>query len=472
MSHYLSRLTRWAREQPTQEAICSDTQSISYIALMQRVGGGAAALTKSGIGEGSVVGLMIEDEVEHLVATLSLLYVGAWQIILATHDTAHVRVDLAKRIGASHVVTTGGMEPPQHLSELGWTAQVEHAAIPVSERGGLFLRTSGTTGGSNIVPLTSEELAIQSARHPEYASGRHLRLASVEHNNSKRHRLYSLYMGSTVVLRPKAGFNVAAYCSRHRVTGLEVSAMHAADLASDPAGDLSGVQVSVSGSGTSIAVRRRIQEHVSRNLFIRYGATEAGTIAICGPEEHDDDEPVGPPIDGIAVEIVDDVGNVLPRGEVGQIRLSGMGIAAGYLDNPEQTARRFRDGWFWPGDVGLLRPDGRLVLKGRADEMIILNGINIFPAELERVLEEHPDVRAAAATALRSAVHGDIPVAAVELQEWGNVSPLVLMKYARQRLALRAPRRIVIVSSLPRNAQGKLLRREVARIIDADRKTK
>jgi acyl-CoA synthetase (AMP-forming)/AMP-acid ligase II len=191
---------------------------------------------------------------------------------------------------------------------------------------------------------------------------------------------------------------------------------------------------------------------------------------MAGPGQHDEDESVGVPLPGVELQIVNAAGEVVPPGESGMIRLRAPGMATGYLDGGEQTASRFRDNWFWPGDVGRLRSDGSLVVLGRADDMFILNGLNVFPAELERVLESHPDVKVAAASALKSHTHGDIPVAAVELTSGAKVTPLELMTFARERLALRSPRRIVIVEHLPRNSQGKLLRREVARIIDESRK--
>jgi acyl-coenzyme A synthetase/AMP-(fatty) acid ligase len=98
--------------------------------------------------------------------------------------------------------------------------------------------------------------------------------------------------------------------------------------------------------------------------------------------------------------------------------------------------------------------------------MMILNGINIFPGEIERVLERHPAVSIAAALPLASPVHGQIPVAAVELVEGAATTPLELQRYAREYLALRAPRRVIILKRMPRNSQGKILRREIAQAFE------
>jgi len=279
-------------------------------------------------------------------------------------------------------------------------------------------------------------------------------------------------MGAVNVFRPFDLFDVADFSSRYAVTCIDMSIMHAVNLANGAIGDLSGVDIRVGGSSTPYPVRQRLEERVSRHLYVRYGSTETGTISLCGPGQHDADESVGCVVDGLELEIVDDAGLPMPLGTLGNIRIRGTGIADGYFGGADQTAGRFRDGWFWPGDIGLLRSDGFLVLRGRADEMMILNGVNVFPAELERVLEEHPGVRRAAVGALKSAVHGDIPVAVVELDGVRPVSQMELMKYARGRLGLRAPRRIVFVDALPRNSQGKLVRREVAKLVDEQRRQK
>jgi acyl-coenzyme A synthetase/AMP-(fatty) acid ligase len=251
---------------------------------------------------------------------------------------------------------------------------------------------------------------------------------------------------------------------------MDISSMHAADLVATAApADFAGVEIYVAGSASPFSLRSAIEQRVTQHLYTRYATTEFGTIAICRPGEHDERELAGRPVAGVELQIVDEDGQRLPAGEVGQIRMRGEGMARSYYDSPDQTTRRFRDGWFWPGDIGQLTEDGYLTVRGRADEMIILNGINIFPAEIERVLSQHPEVHASAATALTSAIHGQIPVAAVEVVAGATVTPRDLLTFARERLALRAPRKILIVAKLPRNGQGKLVRREVAQMFDTHR---
>jgi long-chain acyl-CoA synthetase len=177
---------------------------------------------------------------------------------------------------------------------------------------------------------------------------------------------------------------------------------------------------------------------------------------MAGPAEHDADEVAGRLSPGVEVEVVDESGRPVAQGARGQIRIRTQGMAIGYLNAPAETAKRFVDGWFVPGDIAWFRADGQLVIAGRSDDMMILNGLNIFPKEIERALELHPAVRAAAALSLDSPVHGQIPVAAVQLEAGADIDALDLQTYAREQLGLRAPRRIIIVPSLPRASDGKL----------------
>jgi acyl-CoA synthetase (AMP-forming)/AMP-acid ligase II len=151
-----------------------------------------------------------------------------------------------------------------------------------------------------------------------------------------------------------------------------------------------------------------------------------------------------------------------PPGEPGEIRLRAPGMARAYHDDPEETALRFRGGWFHPGDLASRRADGQMIIHGRADDMMILNGINIYPAEIEAALERHPAVANAAALPVRSTAHGEIPVAAVELLPGAAASRAELLAFARARLGLRAPRRVLVLERLPRSPQGKVLKREIA----------
>jgi long-chain acyl-CoA synthetase len=138
-------------------------------------------------------------------------------------------------------------------------------------------------------------------------------------------------------------------------------------------------------------------------------------------------------------------------------------MVQGYVGDADATRRHFDGGWFYPGDLVRQLPGGALSVLGRKDDMMILNGINIFPSEVERVLESFPGVRHAVCFPLGSPVHGEIPVAAVELTRPDAATPDALASFARGQLGVRSPRKIVVMDELPRNAQGKIVKRDLAR---------
>lgn len=458
---FIGALREHAINDPDRLALQSRLRTLTYAALVERVNMCASALRACGVSEETVVGLSVSDEIEHLVACLSLLSLGATQITLATFDSANVRQLLAAAAGVDLILSDHANQSPPDIRSILWN-EVQGGINDNrgSESGRLLLRTSGTTSDGKIVQFDQEQLALQGRHIDQYRGHRYLRPASVEHNNGKRHRLYCLYAGGTNLFRAPTDTNLARVCRDLAADVVDLSMMHAQDLIrQDNLGLFQNIVVRTAGSPLPLKMRQQIQDHVSRHLYVRYGATECGSISMAGPEEHDADEVVGLPAQGADVEIVDADGDPVLSGKIGAIRIRAPGMADGYRNSPLESQKRFVDGWFWPGDIGRIRSDGRLIIAGRSDEMMILNGMNIFPQEIERVLELHPAVKTAGAVPLASAVHGQIPVAAVELEPGATVEAHELLDFARKHLGLRAPRRVLILPALPRAAEGKLLRR-------------
>lgn len=461
---FYARLVSHADADASSKALILADRDVDRAGLLARVDAARGWLAGRGIGPASTVGVTIRDEADHLVATLALLALGARQIILASYDEADMRRELADRVA----LTDQLLDDPAFAVRgrlLAWPAggPVETGgAPPVAEGGVLYLRTSGTTGRVNIIAFDEADLARQAARNPDYRGETLLRLASIEHNNGKRHRLYALWNGAANAFFSGSEGELVDFILGRGVTLLDLSRMHAEGLLHlrEPE-RLAGIKVRADGSLIPHATRQAILTRVSPLLHVRYGSTETGTIAIAGPGEHDAEETVGRPVEGVELRILDENGGEQPDGVAGLIAVRTSGMARGYVDNPDQDAARFRDGWFRPGDVGCRRADGSIVVQGRADEMIIMNGLNIFPGEIEAVLEEHPEVAEAAALGLASRIHGQIPVAVVVLRAGAAASVADLVRWAHPRLGLRAPKRIVVASALPRNDQGKVVKRSL-----------
>lgn len=461
------------------DAVVSETASLSRSALAALVAAAAEALAARGIGPGMAVGITLRDETEHLVASLALLALGAPQVSLASFDPPAVREGLADRVGAAAVLVDEPRDALAGRRAIAWheiRAGLATGAPPAGpprpdpDAPAIFLSGSGVSGRPKIVAFSLRQLVQQAERnYPGYDGGRMFRFASVEHNNSKRLRLYTILRGGTAVFAAARGEALLRFLAAARADWVDGSLVHCADLVALGRRGLAlspGMAMRVGGLRVPHAVRREVLEHVTPQFWVSYGATEIGGIAIAAPHQHDQDEPVGPPLAGVEVAILRADGTEAPAGEPGLIRIRAPGMAQGYHDDPAETERRFRGGWFHPGDIVTRRPDGSLVIQGRSDDMMILNGINIFPAEIEAVMEGHPAVANAAALPLRSQAHGQIPIAAVELLPGTVASDAELLGFARARLGLRAPRRVLVLPALPRNPQGKVLKREIATLVD------
>src|SRR5690606_8869924 len=124
----------------------------------------------------------------------------------------------------------------------------------------------------------------------------------------------------------------------------------------------------------------------------------------------------------------------------GEIRVRGPGVVKGYPDDPDETVRLFRDGWFHPRDRGHMTTDGQLVHGGRVDEMMIVDGINLHPAEVDHVLAAHPAVREVACLPVVSRIHQQVPVCAVVLHAGHTTTAAELLDHAFDALGPRAPR--------------------------------
>lgn len=476
---FAERLAAHARDRGTHPALVAPDRTIAYAELALAASALARELAAQGVTRGETVAITARRERDHLLASLALLLLGVPQLGLASHDPPAMRARFARRVGATRLVVDGPEDVVDGLPAIGLGDAIaasrsrdSRASLPEvdAHAPAIYITGSGTTGEAKILRYSQHELAVQASRAKQPHSGRALRGAHVEHNNGKRNRLYTLWEGSTCVLA-EGESAIRALCLGLGVTVVEVSPLRAAGIVTECRRDgaMPGVAMRIGGSVVPWELRRDVIAHVTPRLYVAYGATETGNVAIAGPGSHDERELVGSIAADAEVRILAADGTPAATGTVGEIAMRAPGMAARYVGDDAATARHFRDGWFWPGDMASFGRDGQLRVHGRADDMMILDSINIFPSEIERALERHAAVGAAAAFPIASPVHGQIPVAAVELRDGSACTASELLAYARSQLGLRAPRRIEIVATLPRNAQGKLLKRELAARMLAER---
>ncbi|MGE0202005.1 MAG: class I adenylate-forming enzyme family protein [Hyphomicrobiaceae bacterium] len=221
----------------------------------------------------------------------------------------------------------------------------------------------------------------------------------------------------------------------------------------------------------------RVAQRVFNNAVeTAYGQVEAPQIVTClRADELLQERYLGSvgraaPLVGLAIRGSD--GSLLPPGQTGEIVVSGDLVMNGYLDNPAATAETIVDGWLRTGDLGWLDEDGYLFVSGRSKEMIITGGFNVFPAEVEAALGRHPAVKDCIVFGVDDPKWGEAVSAAVELKDGKSASEADLVAFVKSELdSVKAPKRIHIVSELPRSAVGKVLRREARDLIQAGRGT-
>lgn len=473
---FFQKIREIAAAAPKQAAFIDETREVSFAELHDRIIDAAVQLTLWEVTKESVIGISVEDEIIHMIICLAALTCDCAQISLPTHDAPGSRRRLANRAGVTHIICGAERDALSGFRTLASDALIsERPARPTAglspHQGSLYLSTSGTTGQPNIIPFREAQVIQQALNTQTYCEARYLQMSSVQFNNAKRHRLYCLYQGGTNVIRPKRDSNLTGYITEKCVTHLWLSPTSATSLIEvSGEADLSRVRIRLSGSLISAALRSQVRKHLSEHLSVCYGATECSVVTRAGPNEHYRSESVGKPLPGVKIEVVDKAGKRLPAGKVGSIRIKAPGMATGYLDATSAANARFTGGWFYPGDSGTFDSNGALLVLGREDEMLILNGINIFPIEIEQALERHPAVTSAAAISVSSTKLGQIPIAAVELNQ-RPVSAHELQQFAKEQLGLRGPRKVIIMKEgLPRSPQGKVLKRKIAEAFAQGRK--
>lgn len=225
------------------------------------------------------------------------------------------------------------------------------------------------------------------------------------------------------------------------------------------AGDCRSIRLFISGSAPMLAeTHRQFEARTGQIVLERYGMTEAGIITSNPLDGERVAGTVGYPLPGVDLRIADEQGQPLPHDTPGFIEIKGPNVFGGYWRMPEKTAQEFRDGgWFITGDVAVQSPDGRVTIVGRAKDLIISGGYNIYPKEIESVLDAVAGVAETAVIGVPDPDFGECVVALVVPEKTLAPSLADLEACVREQLArFKHPRKIILVQDLPRNAMGKV----------------
>ena len=468
-----------ARQRPHVPAVLTNDGELSFAELDRAIAWTAGQFRRAGLTSGDIVALSVQSQLQDLIASLALARIGAGHVSFGPNDPRSLRSELAGRLGVSAVVGKRGndanaryaaVEPPS--DDIRDYKNLDSVDEPIVEDGSLpFLavRTSGTTGVPKIGMITQKLAASRMVPQIFDRPGRRL-LSSVDVRfTGAKQNIYRLLLsgGTLAFFDVENTQNVVDVIARHGITYFSGTPAYAAALLQMAVPNrmlLPQLEIlRLSSTLVPDPLRQNILRSLTPNLYVAFGITEIGIVTVATPQQvRQTAGTVGRPLPERAAEIIDDNEIPLPIGSVGRLRLKSPGMIDGYDGDPAATSEVFRDGWYYTGDSAEFTQDGQIVHHGRADEMMILDGINIHPSEIENILLRHPAVVEAAAFAVASEVRRDIPVAAVVVN--APVPAAELIRHCQDWLGVKSPRKLMKMEALPRNPVGKVQKNELKRI--------
>ncbi|MDJ0947792.1 MAG: class I adenylate-forming enzyme family protein [Alphaproteobacteria bacterium] len=467
-----------ALTRPDHPAIEDGDRVITYAELEAAVNSFVATLGEAHVGQGDFVGVKLPDSADHIVVLLALARLGACVIPFHGSSTELERKEAIAGFGVKAVIAPMGESPIpglatiplQHFLEgVGSGAETSPSVLrdPYPESHPVIVvQSSGTTGRPKRMLISHEQVAARFRSHRQLfdltPSERYLSVINCCFFAGSRRCLMILDLGGTVILNSARTVDeLYSALAKREITFTNLTPAHLRQCLSvtpphEPvAPDL---KLGITSSVITAEERRRARQRLTPNVFETYGSNEVGVIASARPDDHRaHPETVGRVSDSLDVQIVDEHDEPLPPGGVGHIRCRGPDLIRGYHDNPEDTARNFRNGWFYPGDLGMMDDEGFLFFKGRADDVINNEGAKFYPVEVENALHAHPAVTEAAVFGWPHPQHGEVAVAFVVTTE--KITGAELAEFCRPHIAsYKVPYRIAFVDAMPRNPMGKILK--------------
>ncbi|XVX21099.1 AMP-binding protein [Actinomycetota bacterium] len=481
-----------------REAICSAEVRWTYPELVERVATVAGRLRDLGVGQGDRVLLVAPSLPEFAAAYYGILGLGAIAVTVNTMSTQpelEYYVDDARcaAVTAWHQVAGAARAVAEERGipfvelDPGLTSVTTEAPLAEPVETGdddtaAILYTSGTTGRPKGAELMHRNLAAAAVAvegmidaTPEDRTGTALPLFHVFGQAVVMNS--SLRTGGTLIVRPRFDpAEMVGLVGDEQLTLMSgVPTMWNAMLHVEgdyPADHFASLRVCSSG-GASLPgeVVRAFGDRFGAVILEGWGLTETtGLGSFNGLHRPRKVGMVGLPVADCRIEVRDFEGKPLPAGEVGQIWITGPVVMKGYWQRPEATAEVLGDGWFNTGDLGLLDEDGDLQISGRAKELIIRGGYNVYPAEVEDVLYRHPDIVEVAVIGVPDDHYGEEVAAVVVVAPGSTLGVEELRDFAKQSLsAYKVPRLVHRVEALPKGSTGKIQKRsiDVAQVLDS-----
>jgi len=471
---------RW----PRRSAVIDDHGRLSYRELDRGADRLARSLRAHGAGR---VGLLCRNHCGFVLGYLALERAGRDVVLLSTGLPKAQLLEVVEREGLRGVIadaefagtlagTSVKVWPADPNAIAKWGRAGLHRWPP--RRADVVLLTSGTTGPPKgarqgpRVPSLSDAALLDAL--PIRVGDTVLVASPLFHAWGFAQASMALATGSTLVLQQRFVPEAAlALMKKHRVTTLAAVPLMLSHLldAADPGLALPQLRtVLSSGNVLSAALAGRWSERFGPNLYNIYGSTETAIASVATPKDlADAPGTVGRPPSGVDVVIVDDDDAPVPPGTLGRVFTANSMQFAGYTDG---TTRNRLGALMATGDMGYLDDDGRLFVDGRENDLIVTGGENVFPSQIEELLEQHPHVKQAAVVGVPDDQYGQIVAAFVVTGS--KFSSEGFDRWSRKELAgFQRPRRVTVVDQLPMTTTGKIKRSELAqRLVDASLSTK
>ena len=494
----LARLN--AHERPEAMALIFEGRETSYAAFDRHVSQIANGLIAMGIAPGERIAFLGKNSDFYFEVWLGAARAGVvlvpvnWR--LAPPEVAYILGDsqpvaviadpqFLDRLSTDAGYTILTTEPAEGMTDaLAWRDAQDDAdprRDAAYDEPVLQLYTSGTTGNPKGALLTNRSLLALRQDTPADVMPEWNRWSAddvaliampVFHISGSGWGLWSLqHGGKGVVVREFDPHQVFELMIAHRITKIMMvpTAMRiVCDHPGAATADFSFLRtICYGGSAIPLDLMRQAMAVFGCGFAQMYGMTEtAGTIVGLSPQDHDPEgndrmRGVGQALPGVEIRIVDEAGNEVPRGQVGEIATRSVCNMIGYHNRPEATAEVMdADGWLRTGDAGTMDTDGYLYLADRIKDMIITGGENVYPAEVENALYSHPQVSDVAVIGVPDLKWGEAVKAVVVPVEGEQPDPAALIAWARERIAAyKIPKSVVFRETLPRNPSGKILRR-------------